>query len=138
MFTSHPSRSVILDRTEYYMTQINTWGMTGNIETFRGYRNARDWAKEQRDNTITRANEQVNCNLIESAAVHTSFSTVREASTEQSYFSFNDAISTDTPNEPTRSTSSDSRITERQDISYLDRRLCPRIVRIYYPCGLHK
>jgi hypothetical protein len=36
MFTTHlgrPAKSG--DRSEYYMTQINTWGMTGNVETFR-------------------------------------------------------------------------------------------------------
>lgn len=35
--------------------------MTGSVETFRrgatAYRNARDWAKEQRDEAIRRANE---------------------------------------------------------------------------------
>ena len=45
------------------MDQLNTWGMTGNIETFRqgatAYRNARDWAKEQRDEAIRRANARV-------------------------------------------------------------------------------
>ena len=43
------------------MNQINTWGMTGNPETFRqGARNARDWAKEQRDEAIKCANERAN------------------------------------------------------------------------------
>ncbi|KKZ61712.1 hypothetical protein EMCG_03741 [[Emmonsia] crescens] len=48
-------------RPEYIMTQLNTWGMTGNLETFRqgasAYRNARDWAKEKRDESIKAANE---------------------------------------------------------------------------------
>ncbi|EDN02333.1 predicted protein [Histoplasma mississippiense (nom. inval.)] len=48
-------------RPEYIMTQLNTWGMTGNLETFRqgacAYRNARDWAKEKRDEFIRTANE---------------------------------------------------------------------------------
>ncbi|CRG82659.1 hypothetical protein PISL3812_00003 [Talaromyces islandicus] len=35
MFTSHPSKSATSNRPEYYLTQLNTWGMTGNIETFR-------------------------------------------------------------------------------------------------------
>ena len=42
------------------MTQINTWGMTGNPATFRkgasAFRNARDWAKDKRDNAIECAN----------------------------------------------------------------------------------
>jgi hypothetical protein len=45
------------------MRQLNTWGMTGNIETFRlgatAYRNGRDWAKEQRDEAIRQANGKV-------------------------------------------------------------------------------
>lgn len=60
MFTSHPSKPATSDRPEYVMTQLNTWGMTGNVETFREgatwYRNGRDWAKEQRDDAIKKAN----------------------------------------------------------------------------------
>ncbi|EGE85902.2 hypothetical protein BDDG_08847 [Blastomyces dermatitidis ATCC 18188] len=44
------------------MTQLNTWGMTGNADTFRhgatSYRNARDCAKEARDALIEVANEK--------------------------------------------------------------------------------
>ena len=51
-------------RPSYYMTQIGTWGMTGNINTFRqgasAFRNAGDWTKEERDNAIARANEKAN------------------------------------------------------------------------------
>ncbi len=64
MFTIHPSRPTDpSNRPEYYMHQLNAWAMTGNAETFRqgstAYRNARDWAKEQRDEAIRRANERV-------------------------------------------------------------------------------
>ncbi|EEH19029.2 hypothetical protein PABG_01348 [Paracoccidioides brasiliensis Pb03] len=49
-------------RPEYIMAQLNTWGMTGNLETFRqgacAYRNARDWAKEKRDEFIRTTNER--------------------------------------------------------------------------------
>ncbi|EGE86635.1 hypothetical protein BDDG_09582 [Blastomyces dermatitidis ATCC 18188] len=49
-------------RPEYIMTQLNTWGMTGNLETFQqgacAYQNARDWAKEKRDKFIRTANER--------------------------------------------------------------------------------
>ncbi|KAH6974011.1 hypothetical protein EDB80DRAFT_318932 [Ilyonectria destructans] len=42
------------------MTQVDTWGMTGNIDSFRrgttAFRNARDWAKQHRDNVIREAN----------------------------------------------------------------------------------
>lgn len=48
------------ERPEYHMTQINTWGMTGNIETFRrgatAFRNARELARGQRERLIQAAN----------------------------------------------------------------------------------
>ncbi|EFQ99551.1 hypothetical protein MGYG_02564 [Nannizzia gypsea CBS 118893] len=44
---------------EYVMTQLNAWSMIGNAESFRqgltAYRNARDWAKEQRNRVISDA-----------------------------------------------------------------------------------
>ncbi|POR36525.1 Uncharacterized protein TPAR_03221 [Tolypocladium paradoxum] len=44
------------------MTQIKTWGLTGDADTFRqgaaAYRNGRDWAKRQRDDAIKKANER--------------------------------------------------------------------------------
>ncbi|KAF3898057.1 hypothetical protein GY631_0012 [Trichophyton interdigitale] len=50
-------------RAEYIMTQVNAWSMTGNIETFRqgasAYRNALDWAEEQREKIIEAANERL-------------------------------------------------------------------------------
>ena len=49
-------------RPEYIMTQLGGWMMTNNAETFRqgasAYRNARDWAKEKRDEFIRLANER--------------------------------------------------------------------------------
>ena len=45
------------------MTQLNTWGLTGNADTFQqgttAFRNGRDLAKEWRDQFITAANERV-------------------------------------------------------------------------------
>ncbi|KAK5020591.1 hypothetical protein LTR60_000378 [Cryomyces antarcticus] len=65
MYTTHSTQPAEPDGMPgYHMTQLNTWGVTGNLETFRqgasAFRNARDWAKEQRDNTITRANAKAN------------------------------------------------------------------------------
>ncbi|KAG9228009.1 hypothetical protein BJ875DRAFT_508725 [Amylocarpus encephaloides] len=65
MYTSHPAQSDSPgSRPEYYMNQINTWGMTGNAETFRqgatAFRNTRDWTKEQRDKAIRYANDRAN------------------------------------------------------------------------------
>jgi hypothetical protein len=45
------------------MTQIKTWGLTGDANTFRkgaaAYRNGRDWAKRQRDSAINQAHDNV-------------------------------------------------------------------------------
>ncbi len=62
MYTSHLAEPKNPEgRPEYHMSQINTWGMTGNADTFRqgarAYRNARDWAKEQRDDANRQTNE---------------------------------------------------------------------------------
>ncbi|KJK85104.1 hypothetical protein H633G_11068 [Metarhizium anisopliae BRIP 53284] len=63
MYTSHP----IPPRTPegkpgFVTTQIKTWGLNGDADTFRhgasAFRNARDWAKEQRDIAIQQANER--------------------------------------------------------------------------------
>ena len=69
MYTSHPIKPTDhRSLPEYCMTQLNTWGMTGNADTFRqgatAYRNARDWTKEQRDEAIKRANERANDNQV--------------------------------------------------------------------------
>ncbi|KAK8148182.1 hypothetical protein G3M48_000222 [Beauveria asiatica] len=51
------------ERPEYHMTQIDTWGMTGNIETFRrgaaAFRNARELARGQRERLIQTANARM-------------------------------------------------------------------------------
>ncbi|KKZ67175.1 hypothetical protein EMCG_07120 [[Emmonsia] crescens] len=64
LYTSHCTKPTDSgNRPEYFMTQLNTWGMTGNADTFRhgatAYRNARDWAKETRDTLIEAANNRV-------------------------------------------------------------------------------
>ena len=45
---------------EYHMRQLNGWKLTGNADHFRqgvgALRNARDWAKEKRDEVIAAAN----------------------------------------------------------------------------------
>ncbi|POR34809.1 Uncharacterized protein TPAR_05016 [Tolypocladium paradoxum] len=61
MYTSHPIPASVPDRgCGFVMTQIKTWGLTGDADTFRrgagAYRNLRDWAKKQRDNAIEEAN----------------------------------------------------------------------------------
>jgi len=94
MYTSHPSQPTSRGgQPEYYMTQINGWSMTGNRETFRqgatAYRNGIDWAKEQRDQAIKRANERANDSQAGAPAIDSSFDPVSsfasEASLEEPY-----------------------------------------------------
>ncbi len=60
IFTTHP-RAGPEGSTEYYMFQIGGWSIVGDLETCRQgltvFRNARDWAQEQRDAFILAANE---------------------------------------------------------------------------------
>jgi hypothetical protein len=77
MYTSHPTQPTGPGgRPEYHMTQVNAWSMTGNPETFRkgaaAYRNARDWAKEQRDEAIKQANERANESQVRPSAADAS------------------------------------------------------------------
>jgi hypothetical protein len=64
MYTTHITPPVGPGKPpEYHMTQINTWGLTGNADAFRqgatAFRNGRDLAKEWRDGFISTANERV-------------------------------------------------------------------------------
>jgi hypothetical protein len=61
MYTTHPTEPTNPGgKPEYHMNRLRSWAMTGNPETFRqgatAYRNARDWAKERRDEFIEAAN----------------------------------------------------------------------------------
>ena len=63
IYTTHPTAPVNPGgRPEYYMNKLNGWDMTGNPEAFRqgatAYRNARDWAKEKRDEMIEIVNQK--------------------------------------------------------------------------------
>ena len=63
MFTIHPTQSASPGRRpEYYMQQLRSFAMTDKLETFRdgatAFRNARDWAKTQRDQAIRLANKR--------------------------------------------------------------------------------
>lgn len=64
MYTAHPGPSENPSlSTEYHMTQVGGWDLTGSSEQFRqgagALRNARDWAKEKRDELIAVANGRV-------------------------------------------------------------------------------
>ncbi|KAK3170693.1 hypothetical protein OEA41_002775 [Lepraria neglecta] len=64
IYTTHPTASESpTNPTEYRIIQLNSFAMTGNPETFRqgagALRNARDWAKEKREELIAAANGKV-------------------------------------------------------------------------------
>ncbi|EGD93151.1 hypothetical protein TESG_00705 [Trichophyton tonsurans CBS 112818] len=84
LYTTHPTAPRESDgRPEYIMTQLKGWSITSDSKTFRkgatAYRNARDWAKEQRDECIKSANErhtQASSKLVSSECEPTSEPTV--------------------------------------------------------------
>ncbi|KAJ6437515.1 hypothetical protein O9K51_10074 [Purpureocillium lavendulum] len=68
MYTSHPIPASNPNREcGFVTTQIRTWGLTGDADTFRqgagAYRNLRDWAKKERDNAIEEANGRLPQNI---------------------------------------------------------------------------
>ncbi|KAM5444707.1 hypothetical protein MferCBS31731_000162 [Microsporum ferrugineum] len=64
LYTIHPTapRPNSKGRPEYIMTSLRSFAMADSLDSFRqgatAYRNARDWAKEQRDEFIRAANER--------------------------------------------------------------------------------
>lgn len=64
MYTTHPEPSTDPDNsTEYHMTQLGGWALTGSNRQFRegasAFRNGRDWAEERRNELIAAANGRV-------------------------------------------------------------------------------
>ena len=64
LYTTHRTPSTTPNHDyEYRMTQLRGWDMTDNPDTFRqgasALRNARDWAKEKREELINAANSKV-------------------------------------------------------------------------------
>lgn len=64
LYTSHPTPPVGPGRdSEYRMTQVGGWDLTDSVERFclgvGAFRNARDWAKEQRDRIIEATNARL-------------------------------------------------------------------------------
>ena len=90
MYATHPTEPKVPGgQPEYHMTRLKGYSVTGDVETFRkgagAYRNARDWAKEQRDRLIANANGTAQQRSVELTSVstvensRTSLSTVAEA-----------------------------------------------------------
>ncbi|KAI9765644.1 MAG: hypothetical protein M1840_007201 [Geoglossum simile] len=64
MYTTHPTQQEMPKvEPEYHTIQLGAWALTGSSRQFREgagtFRNARDWAKEQRDKLIVDANSRV-------------------------------------------------------------------------------
>ncbi|KAI3343631.1 hypothetical protein F4824DRAFT_507430 [Ustulina deusta] len=62
IYATYPlSRASLGMRREYATMQVKAYALTSDVDTFRtgvsAYRNARDWAKQKRDEAIERANE---------------------------------------------------------------------------------
>lgn len=89
LHTSHPVQPTSpAGQPEYCMTQLGAYAMTNSRDTFcqgaAAYRNARDWAKEQRDEAIKRANERVNDGQVRTRAVNARFGGVSSSTTDAS------------------------------------------------------
>lgn len=74
IYTSHPLQSSISGtRPQYCMNLLRSFAMTDTVDTFRqgatAYRNARDWAKEQRENTIREANQRASDSQVETLGI---------------------------------------------------------------------
>ncbi|EQL29449.1 hypothetical protein BDFG_07884 [Blastomyces dermatitidis ATCC 26199] len=104
LYTSHPIKTVgARHEPEYIMTQLNSWSMTGNLGTFQQgatwYRNARDWAKERRDEFVETANamllkeefQQISSSQKVSVSVSTVVSIDSDSSSESDPTEFQDA-----------------------------------------------
>lgn len=63
IYTTHPVPSTDPERSEYHMTHLGGWDLTGSRDQFQvgasALRNARDWARAQRDGLIATANGRV-------------------------------------------------------------------------------
>lgn len=99
------------------MHQLNTWGMTGNTETFRqgvtAYRNARDWAKEQRDKAIRRANERVDLHHAAADAGFQQASSFAGDATSDGTYTI-EASTEESPASPTKNTNTTSHLKESE------------------------
>lgn len=62
IYCVHPTLSDGSQRIDYRMTHVSGWALTGNPDQFRqgvaALRNARDWAKERREELIAAANSK--------------------------------------------------------------------------------
>ncbi|OJD20507.1 hypothetical protein ACJ73_08160, partial [Blastomyces percursus] len=125
LYTTHPTAPRKSDRRpEYIMTQLNAWSMVGNADGFRqgasAYRNARDWAKERRDEFIKSGHTQAPSELLSSEREPTSEPTVvledSDSSATSDQDEFHDAaLSFALPNDSVEDPQASSQHTKEQE-----------------------
>ncbi|MCJ1312898.1 hypothetical protein MMC25_006574 [Agyrium rufum] len=76
------------NRPQYYMHQLHAYAMTGDADTFRkgaaAFRNLRDYAEEQRNGAIQRANERAETTAIDEV-VDVEFEDIQTGSSDAAY-----------------------------------------------------
>ncbi|KAI9670729.1 MAG: hypothetical protein M1817_003839 [Caeruleum heppii] len=88
IYTSHPTQSTDPGHPpEYHMSQLRAFALTDTAATFReglsAFRNARDWAKDQRDHLIAAANDRITSMPRETSTVESSFDSPLNESTDE-------------------------------------------------------
>lgn len=73
LYTTHPTQPAEPGKpSEYHMTQVGGWDLIGSVGQFRegisAFRNARHWAKEQRDRIIAAANARTSSRQVETTS----------------------------------------------------------------------
>jgi hypothetical protein len=86
MYTTHPTESQNPNRrSEYHMNPLRGWLLTDSADSFRqgagAYRNARDWAMEQRNRLIQDANDKAQSMSMQTVSFETSNSSQAAIST---------------------------------------------------------
>lgn len=88
VYTIHPTKPTDPGTSpEYFMTQLNSFAMTGTAERFRegasAFRNARDWAEERRNELITTADGRFKEMPRETSTLESSGHSLRSQSTNR-------------------------------------------------------
>lgn len=103
------------------MTQLGDWALTSSYEQFRqeasAFRNARDWAKSQRDELIAVANSRVTDILKETFTLESSIHRMSQSSIEPITLKFETLI-----DELSQEVGQDSRLSHKRQKRELEKR----------------
>jgi hypothetical protein len=123
IYNVYPSRPASPGgRPQFYIHQVNTWGMTGNTDRqgAAAYRE-RAWAKEQRDRAITQANERVGDSQATALTPDASFGQVysftSEPTMDDTYTTTTEVLSQESRTLPTDDSNSTSHLQESETSS---------------------